>query len=245
MKNIFFRSCCTVLTCFTASTLVAVPQAAANGRHITCGSRNYGYTYCRAYTGGQVSLFHQLSDRPCREGDSWGYDSQGIWVDKGCRADFLVDNRYGNSWDNGYNNRNTSYPHNNHNNKHNNDDDIGAALGVAAGAAILGAIIAGSSSSHDSGYNSHYDQRHHPVIPNWAIGTFRGRNSQHNSEVELTITPSGQVVAMVEGIRVNGTFDGRKLVVQGNRFDVERSPDGLTTIQEGNFNNQVHYYRYR
>jgi len=243
MENIFYRSCCTALACFMASSLTVVPQAAANGQHITCGSENFGYNYCRIRTGGQVQLTHQVSSRSCVQGDSWGYDSQGVWVDKGCRADFLVNDSYGNSWDNGYNDRDNTYSNNNHHKD--NDDNIGAAIGVAAGAAILGAIIAGSSSSHDSGHNSHYNQRHHSAIPGWAIGTFRGRNPQHNSDLELTITPSGQAVAMVNGLRVNGTFDGRKLIVQDARFDVERNPEGLTTIQEGNFNNQVHYYRYR
>jgi hypothetical protein len=37
-----------------------------------------------------VRLVRQLSDRPCVEGRSWGWDSRGIWVDRGCRAEFLV-----------------------------------------------------------------------------------------------------------------------------------------------------------
>lgn len=37
---------------------------------------------------GRVRLVRQLSDKPCREGRSWGYDRSGIWVDDGCRAVF-------------------------------------------------------------------------------------------------------------------------------------------------------------
>ena len=117
---------------------------------------------------------------------------------------------------------------------------------MAAGVAILGAIIGGSSSSNnDSNYNSHYNQRHNSSIPSWAIGTFQGHNAQYNSDVELTITPSGQVYTVLNGRRLNGSFDGRILNLQGTEFEVERSNNGLTTIQEGDYHNQVHYYRYR
>jgi len=241
MKSLFFRSCCTVLTGFTGLSMVVAPQALANERHITCGSQNYGYNYCRVYTGGRVRLVHQMSKKSCTEGESWGYDSQGIWVDRGCRADFIVDEAYGSGWGGGYNGGYNSHQSSGSSSTHKDDDNnIGAALGVAAGVAILGALI-GSAGSSDS----HYDQRHQSNIPTWAIGTFQGYNSQQNAEVELTITPSGQVNAAVKGRRLNGSFDGRTLSIQGERFEVERSSNGLTTIQERNYNNQVHYFRVR
>jgi hypothetical protein len=239
-----------MLASFTASALLHPPRALANERHITCGSLNYGYNYCRIYTGGRVRLSHQISKHSCSQGDSWGYDSQGVWVDKGCRADFVVDESYGNSWSGGYNNGyNPRYGsnYNNYNDSSSSDDDdnLGAALGVAAGVAILGAIIGASGSNTNSGYNSHYDQRHSATIPSWAIGTFQGHNSRRNAEAILTITPTGQVNAIANGMRLNGYFDGRTLQFQQMKFDVERSNNGLTTIQQGNYNNQVHYYRVR
>ncbi|MBK6435774.1 MAG: DUF3011 domain-containing protein [Rhodanobacteraceae bacterium] len=36
-------------------------------------------------------LDRQLSKGVCREGYSWGWDRRGVWVDKGCRADFVID----------------------------------------------------------------------------------------------------------------------------------------------------------
>ena len=30
------------------------------------------------------------ADSPCVQGSSWGWDRNGVWVDRGCRADFLV-----------------------------------------------------------------------------------------------------------------------------------------------------------
>jgi len=42
-----------------------------------------------------VRLSKRLSDRPCRQGRSWGYDRDRIWVDDGCRAEFEVTRRGG------------------------------------------------------------------------------------------------------------------------------------------------------
>jgi hypothetical protein len=41
-------------------------------------------------TGGDVRVARQLSETPCRRGENWGFDRRGIWVDKGCAAEFLV-----------------------------------------------------------------------------------------------------------------------------------------------------------
>jgi hypothetical protein len=57
---------------------------------VTCGSNDGRRNYCDADTRNGVSLLEQHSDRPCREGSTWGYDRRGIWVDRGCRADFEV-----------------------------------------------------------------------------------------------------------------------------------------------------------
>ncbi len=57
---------------------------------ITCSSDNGGRNYCSVPTGRGVRLVRQRSDAPCRQGYSWGYDRGGIWVDRGCRADFAI-----------------------------------------------------------------------------------------------------------------------------------------------------------
>ncbi len=41
-------------------------------------------------THNQVRLAKQLSDAPCTYGRSWGYTNAQVWVDNGCRAEFLV-----------------------------------------------------------------------------------------------------------------------------------------------------------
>jgi hypothetical protein len=58
---------------------------------IKCESKNGDRSYCRADTSFGVTLVQRLSDSTCVRGDSWGYDNNGIWVDNGCRAEFMLD----------------------------------------------------------------------------------------------------------------------------------------------------------
>ncbi|AXC09618.1 hypothetical protein ACPOL_0233 [Acidisarcina polymorpha] len=64
---------------------VTVP---GNGGVVTCSSNNGGYNFCNAYTRQGVRLVYQRSGSPCIQGQTWGYNNKGIWVDRGCRADF-------------------------------------------------------------------------------------------------------------------------------------------------------------
>jgi Protein of unknown function (DUF3011) len=57
---------------------------------VSCSSDDMHRHYCPADTRGGVRLVKQRSDSSCRQGSSWGFDRQGIWVDHGCRADFQV-----------------------------------------------------------------------------------------------------------------------------------------------------------
>lgn len=60
-------------------------------RRITVQSDNHRLSRARIDLDGmRVRLVHRRSDAPCIEGVSWGYDRRGIWVDRGCRADFVV-----------------------------------------------------------------------------------------------------------------------------------------------------------
>ncbi|MBI2818280.1 MAG: DUF3011 domain-containing protein [Acidobacteria bacterium] len=57
---------------------------------ITCSSDKGQRVYCNTDTRGGVRLARQISGSPCNQGSTWGYDSRGIWVDRGCRAEFEV-----------------------------------------------------------------------------------------------------------------------------------------------------------
>jgi hypothetical protein len=65
------------------------PRAAV----ITCSSNNGRRNYCPVSVGRGVRLTNQRSGSACIQGQTWGYDNRGIWVDRGCRADFAVNTR--------------------------------------------------------------------------------------------------------------------------------------------------------
>jgi hypothetical protein len=59
-------------------------------RRVRCESEDNRYRRCRVWTYGEVTIYRQLSQTQCRRNTTWGYDSNGIWVNDGCRADFLI-----------------------------------------------------------------------------------------------------------------------------------------------------------
>ncbi|HEX9893565.1 MAG TPA: DUF3011 domain-containing protein [Gemmatimonadales bacterium] len=65
---------------------------ADNGERVNCASPGR-YVRCPAETRRGVTLIRRLSDAPCVEGRSWGAESGFIWVNRGCRAEFMVGRR--------------------------------------------------------------------------------------------------------------------------------------------------------
>jgi len=57
---------------------------------VVCESNDGRRHRCAADTLGQVTIGRQLSTNRCVEGRTWGTSSDGIWVDRGCRAEFLI-----------------------------------------------------------------------------------------------------------------------------------------------------------
>jgi hypothetical protein len=66
------------------------PPPPNNGGTITCSSNDGRYNFCQTWTGRGVRLVNQRSGSPCVQGQTWGFNNKGIWVDRGCRADFAV-----------------------------------------------------------------------------------------------------------------------------------------------------------
>jgi len=71
----------------------------AQGQTIYCASDDGRRNYCSANTNGGVRLTNQRSGSPCIQGQTWGFDRDQIWVDRGCRAEFAVGN--GGNWGGG------------------------------------------------------------------------------------------------------------------------------------------------
>jgi Protein of unknown function (DUF3011) len=85
-----------------ASSVPADP--APQGQQITCSSDNGKRNYCAADVRAGVQLVQQRSGSPCVFNQTWGYiNGRGIWVDRGCRADFQVGAAGWGGWDRGYN----------------------------------------------------------------------------------------------------------------------------------------------
>ena len=70
------------------------PGFSRSVRTFYCSSDDFNFRGCRANTFGGVRLIRQRSEAPCVFGQTWGFDERGVWVDRGCRADFAVGARY-------------------------------------------------------------------------------------------------------------------------------------------------------
>lgn len=77
-----------------AAAPTAFAQYGQYGGHddavVRCESNDGRQRFCPVDTRGGVRVARQLSRSPCIDGDTWGADRRGIWVDRGCRADFIV-----------------------------------------------------------------------------------------------------------------------------------------------------------
>ena len=69
----------------------AIFSPRSSAQTISCSSDDGHRHYCPADTRGGVHMLKQRSDSPCNQGYSWGFDRGGVWVDRGCRADFAID----------------------------------------------------------------------------------------------------------------------------------------------------------
>jgi hypothetical protein len=124
--------------------LLLFAASAAQASTVTCESTNNDYRSCPADTSGGVRLSQQLSTKGCWENDTWGFDRNKIWVDRGCRAQFQV-GAHGTS-----------------------AAGKGDALAAAAVIGIAAAAIIASSQHDDhhnknhnnNSYNNNYDNRY-------------------------------------------------------------------------------------
>jgi len=63
---------------------------------VRCASNGYQYNMCQVDTGrgSDVRLISQVSKTRCVEGNNWGWNRAGIWVDQGCEGVFRVQRRW-------------------------------------------------------------------------------------------------------------------------------------------------------
>ena len=61
-------------------------------KSVVCKSESYQYNQCPLdRRGRKVRLVRQMSDTRCVRGDNWGANRDGIWVDRGCAGEFVLE----------------------------------------------------------------------------------------------------------------------------------------------------------
>ncbi|MBB5339331.1 DUF3011 domain-containing protein [Tunturiibacter gelidoferens] len=66
------------------------PPPPPPARIVTCSSNDGRRNWCDIGPSRDVRLNRQISGSPCVRDSTWGLDRRGLWVDRGCRADFRV-----------------------------------------------------------------------------------------------------------------------------------------------------------
>ena len=133
----------TTLATISLSGLLLFVAATVQASTITCESRNNSYQSCPVDASGGVRLSRQLSSQGCWQNDTWGFDRNRIWVDRGCRAEFEVGGQGSNAA------------------SKNNALAAAAVVGIAAAA-----IIATNkhddhhNNKHNNSYSNNYDSRY-------------------------------------------------------------------------------------
>ena len=88
-------------TTFIAVAVLMVAASAVAQSTVRCESSDGRYVECRTGMLDNVTLSRTLNDSSCVQGQTWGFRNNVIWVDRGCRAEFITGN--GGGWGNGGN----------------------------------------------------------------------------------------------------------------------------------------------
>lgn len=68
------------------------------GDSVECRSSNYAFQRCPV-PWRDARLARQISNTQCVRGQNWGFDRQGLWVDRGCAGQFVdASGGYGGGW---------------------------------------------------------------------------------------------------------------------------------------------------
>jgi hypothetical protein len=79
--------------CATSTPAIAQPDYGGPRPRVTCSSDDGRRNWCDIGPTRDVRLVRQISGSPCVQDDTWGVDRRGLWVDRGCRAEFIIGRR--------------------------------------------------------------------------------------------------------------------------------------------------------
>lgn len=75
-------------------SLAPAPSLAQDGeaaQTVVCESKDNRRRLCAvALDGRTIEIARRISRDECMRGVGWDYDARGVWVDRGCRAEFRV-----------------------------------------------------------------------------------------------------------------------------------------------------------
>lgn len=203
-------------------------------REVTCESKYMRHEYCPIGEHGEVKVMTAYGRHPCIEGQTWGTDDSGIWVDQGCYAKFWVDDKRSSR-----SSRNTA---------------IAAGIGIAAIAAAI------ASQRHDQGQGQGYVPpattlpSYPPSQPNYGygyvpssqIGRWHGFNAVHRADITVDIEPSGRVMYYAVGQQVSGRLASNRIYYDnGTSYALEPTGNGFVLRQDGDPNNATAFTRVR
>jgi len=76
--------------CATSTPATAQPGYGGPPPRITCSSNDGRRNWCDIGPSRDVRMVRQISGSACIRDSTWGVDRRGLWVDRGCRAEFIV-----------------------------------------------------------------------------------------------------------------------------------------------------------
>jgi hypothetical protein len=216
------------------AAMLLIGPVTAVAREVTCESRHMRHEYCPIGEHGDVRVMTAYGSHPCIQGQSWGTDGSGIWVDRGCYAKFWVDDKRSS-----HSNRNTA---------------IAAGIGIAA----IAAAIASQNHDRQPGYvpppattppNTYYPPQPnygYASVPSAQVGRFHGFNTVHRADITVDIDPSGRVMYYAVGQQVSGRLSGNRIYYDnGTSYALEPTGSGFVLRQDGDPNNATAFQRVR
>ncbi|ARN20953.1 DUF3011 domain-containing protein [Piscinibacter gummiphilus] len=206
--------------------LSGMPRVAVAGQEVRCESHGMRRAYCNTGRHGTVRLLDSSGLWPCKENDTWGTETEGIWVDRGCKGRFFVGDE-----------------------SRHDDHKTAAIVAGAVGVGLLAAILA-SKNKRDDATPSPTPPAPEPgdtPVPYWAIGSYHGYTPAVRIEATMQVGSNGRVNIQSSAGTARGAWSGRDRirVDDGSTYTVTRTGDGLRITRDSNRAVYTDYYRDR
>jgi hypothetical protein len=95
LKLLLIAASVLMTTLTVPSSAPAQPGYGGGGPRITCSSNDGRRNWCDIGRARDAQLVRQISGSACIRDSTWGVDRRGLWVDRGCRAEFIIGGRPG------------------------------------------------------------------------------------------------------------------------------------------------------